>query len=281
MTADIKLEEDKVVVEGDASFTGRMYGGAITPIALVGNKLGTEAETLTVFAHDLVLTNREQQDRSGGGNIALSHGQDDKLIINRGRGYKRGVEIQGDNVEINAAKTTGRFVVHLGPEFLFGAWANWLGRNTFFIKNAEKLDLGPIAADKNQIQLTGDVNITNKLAAQSAYFEHSTTQSSVVNSFTTFNLSLGCDPNDPPCWATPDGKIYPILQTVLTPHNLVVTFSEKTTHPDGTQNVEKKDTFEFAWMELRQLGELTTKVAKLEEQIATLQQRLSNIESHT
>lgn len=103
--SDIKLEEDKIVIQGKTiDFIGKakVYTIEAHPLPRLGGKFASDIR----FIADRLFLYRKAADASNdeGANIALSHAEGDQLVINQHNGYKGGVSIEG-NVTLASTKT--------------------------------------------------------------------------------------------------------------------------------------------------------------------------------
>lgn len=68
----------------------------VAPVAkLLGYSWFGHPKAINCFAQDIILANKEKDPEEPLNNVALSHMPGDKLVINRDKGYKGGVEVQG------------------------------------------------------------------------------------------------------------------------------------------------------------------------------------------
>jgi hypothetical protein len=94
--SDVKLSEGKVQIQGDTNVEGNLEVQGLLG-AQVRRLKGWEwlgsPPSIHLVATDLVLTNQSLSETTR--NVALSHVEGDRLVLNRGKGYVGGVEVDG------------------------------------------------------------------------------------------------------------------------------------------------------------------------------------------
>ncbi len=95
--SDIKLLNEQVKIQGDTEIDGRLEVKGLFAAQirkLDGWEFLGSPPSIHLVATDLVLHNRSLEESKR--NVALSHVGNDNLVINRGKGYTGGVQIQGN-----------------------------------------------------------------------------------------------------------------------------------------------------------------------------------------
>ena len=120
-------------------------------LVLNGKSIGLKGEeSISVSSQDLILNNDKVQESSASErlhNFALSHTVGDKLVINRGGGYRGGVEIEGS--------------VNIKENLIIGSPS--IAKNPFVNLSADSIKVNNVQVDQGSVTIKENIDLVQEI----------------------------------------------------------------------------------------------------------------------